>query len=133
MAGLVGAGAKRLLEEALRSAGPAIYISLHTADPGTTGANEQSGAGYARAAVGSWTFPASAAGNLYTAANAAQIDYPDPTASYAAPITHAGYWDAAAAGTYLMGFALASPVTPQRGTGLFFPAGALELALATQD
>ena len=35
-----------------------LYFSLHTADPGQTGANELSGSGYARAGNSSWSYAA---------------------------------------------------------------------------
>lgn len=58
-------------------------VSLHTADPGTTGANEVSGGTYARKSI---TFSAAAAGNL-DSSNTPVLDVPTGVT-----VTHVGYW-----------------------------------------
>lgn len=61
----------------------AAFMSLHTGDPGTTGANEYAGSGYSRQAL---SFGAASAGVV----NAAAVSFPvaaDTT------ITHIGIWD----------------------------------------
>jgi hypothetical protein len=77
----------------------ALHISLHTGDPGRTGANEVTGGSYARVARApldaNWTAPADGA-----VENAAAITFPSPTANWGS-ITHAGVWDAATAGNFL--------------------------------
>ena len=78
------------------------YISLHTGDPGTTGANEVSGSGYARAAV---TWNAAASGSR-TNSNAIAITIPASTT-----VTYFGIWSASTAGTYYIGGLLTPSVT----------------------
>jgi hypothetical protein len=82
------------------------YASLHTADPGATGANEVAGGSpaYARKAV---TF--NAASGAARALNATvQFDVPGSTT-----ITHVGYWNAVSGGT----FHGSDPVTNESYTG----------------
>jgi hypothetical protein len=76
----------------------AIFLSLHTADPGATGASEVSGSAYARVNVTAM-FSASASGAV---TNDVQIDFPEvTTSSYTA--THWGLWSASSGGTYYHG------------------------------
>ena len=130
---LVAAGAKRLLEEAYRAASPDVFVSLHTADPGTTGASEQSGAGYSRPELGNLNFPNSSVSNVYSASNAARINFATPSADYAAAITHIGFWDATSAGTFQGGWSLARSITPQNSIPLYIDAGQLRLTFATAN
>ena len=76
----------------------ATYISLHTADPTTTGANEATGGSpaYARVAV-TWGTPTFSAGTE-TVLNSNTITFNVPAGTYA----YFGLWDALA-GNYLMG------------------------------
>ena len=84
------------------------YISLHTADPGTTGASEVSGGAYARVAV-TWNAPS--AGTV-TNSGALSINLPaSTTASYF------GIWSAVTAGTYYIGGALSPSVTTGASAG----------------
>jgi hypothetical protein len=78
----------------------ATWFSLHTADPGTTGANEGSGTGYARDdTVWAAANPATGtkAGSQAAIGTAAQT------------YTHWGQWTAASGGTFHMGGALPAP------------------------
>ena len=74
------------------------YISLHTADPGETGATaEASGSGYARAqynAGAGWT----RTGNSVT--NNAEITFGTLSGALG-PITHSAVWDASTSGNCL--------------------------------
>jgi len=70
------------------------YVSLHTGDPGETGADEAAGGSYARQSA---AFDASASG---ATANAADITF---TAMPTATITHIGVWDASTTGNFLWG------------------------------
>src|SRR5687767_1608272 len=74
-------------------AGLAVYASLHTADPSTTGANEVTGGSpaYARKAI---TWNAASGGALDNNANPV-FDVPAATT-----VTHAGLWSAVSAGTF---------------------------------
>jgi hypothetical protein len=77
-----------------------VYVSLHTADPAETGANEivVGATNYARVAVAAagWTKNAS---NPATATNAAEIAFPTSgtvtwSATTGSGVTHVGIWDA---------------------------------------
>lgn len=78
------------------------YVSLHTASPSTTGANENSGGGYARQAC-SWN---AASGGTKT--NSSSLTF---TTAGSTAITYFGTWSASTAGTYGIGGALTSSVT----------------------
>ena len=99
MAGLSDAG-KNVMLDAL--AGVAGFVSLHTADPGTTGASEVTGGSpaYARKAI---TWAAASAGNL----DGSSVTFDVPAGTY----THLGYWSAVTAGTFYGGSALSTPET----------------------
>lgn len=66
----------------------AVYVSFHTADPGTTGANEIAGA---RAAI-TWT-PGATDGVITGTATG--------TVASGTAITHIGLWTASSGGTFL--------------------------------
>jgi hypothetical protein len=78
------------------------WVSLHTADPGTTGASETSGGGYARIQFSVGTPAAGACSNTgimtFTTAGVTAV-------------TYIGTYDAVTAGNYEVGAALASSVT----------------------
>lgn len=78
----------------------ATWFSLHTGDPGVTGASEGAGAGYARAQT-TWS-PANA-GTGTKAGTQAVIG------AAAQTYTHWGLWSASAAGTFHMGGLLTAP------------------------
>jgi hypothetical protein len=78
------------------------YISLHSADPGTTGASEISGGTYARVAV-TWNAPAA---GVSTNVGAISINLPASTTA-----AFIGVWSAITAGTYMFGGALSPNVT----------------------
>lgn len=85
------------------------YVSLHTADPGTTGASEVTGGTYARVAV-TWN---AASGGQVTNSGALSINLPaSTTASYF------GVWSASTAGTYYIGGALSPSVTTGGSAGV---------------
>lgn len=90
MAGLTNAGKALMLDGFAASA---VYVSLHTTDPGTGGTSEVTGGSpaYARKSL-SWA--ASASGSKSSNANVV-FDVPASTT-----ITHLGYWSAATSGTF---------------------------------
>jgi len=92
MAGLSPAGETAILAALTGT----VYVSLHTADPGTAGASEISGNGYAR--QGPVVFSNSGS-EPTVASNTAIITYPAATAPWGTP-TFFGIWTAATAGTY---------------------------------
>jgi hypothetical protein len=87
------------------------FISLHTDDPGTTGANEVSGAGYSRASI-TWN---TASGGSRTNSNAIAITIPAGTT-----VTYFGLWSASTAGTYYIGGLLTPSVTASVSTSVTF-------------
>lgn len=78
------------------------YASLHTGDPGTTGANEVTGGtpAYARKPV---TWAAAVAG---TASASAAVTFDVPAGTN---VTHGGLWSAATGGTFRAGDDLPAP------------------------
>lgn len=76
------------------------WISLHTADPTTTGGSEASGGSYARMQT-TWT---SSTGGVV---NGSQVAITVPAGTYG----WAGIWSASSAGTYVDRVALTSSVT----------------------
>lgn len=71
-----------------------VYMSLHTGDPGTTGANEVTGTPYARLQV---TFGTPASGAVANTNNP-EFSVPDSTA-----VTHIGLWSALTDGDFYIG------------------------------
>lgn len=90
-----------------------VWYSMHTGDPGTTGANEANGGSpaYGRKQA---TWGASTTGT----ATAAQLTFDVPAGTY----THFGAWSAATGGTFRGGNALsASQTLASQGQILFTP------------
>lgn len=134
-----------------------VYISLHTADPGQTGASEvTTGAGsgwvgYARQAVSCGSANGTAGANLGTegtagtgsafnapatdgstgqkATNVNTITFPNSGGtSGTVTVTYFGVWDAVSSGNFLIGGALtASQVIGANANGPTFSAAALTL------
>jgi hypothetical protein len=73
------------------------YVSLHTADPGETGADEVTGGSYARQAG---SFTTASGGAVETDADLEFESMP------ACTVTHVGVWDAESNGNFLWGGAL---------------------------
>ncbi|ORL15421.1 phage tail fiber protein [Prescottella equi] len=74
------------------------YISLHTADPGTTGASEATGGGYARVQT-TWT-----GGTVDGTVTGSAVTITVPAGTYA----WAGIWSAASSGNFIAKIALNS-------------------------
>lgn len=94
--------AKNLMLNALGTA--LDSVSLHTGDPGTTGANEVAGGSpaYARKTI---AFNAASGGSMDDSSTPLVFDIPAGTT-----VTHAGYWDGAT-------FMVSDPVTNEAFTG----------------
>ena len=88
----------------------AVTMSLHTADPGTTGANEVTGGSYARQTI---SYGAADTGQIKNNGTATFADLPAGT------ITHAGFWKN---GQFCQGAALTASRTVLAGDGLYFSA-----------
>ena len=85
-----------MLDAIARGTAPTVsitHVSLHTAAPGNTGANEVSGGGYARQAI---AYNAAAAGTIDDSTNGATFSVPAGTT-----VTHVGYWDNDTGPTFL--------------------------------
>ena len=127
----------RILNSIFRGAAwPAITgptkVSMHTADPGDTGASEVATTvwtNYVRANVNTdgatapfWTAPA-ANGTAQRVGNSAAVDFGTATISGTAPvITHFGVWDNSATPVFIGGAALASSQTINNGNPVKFNA-----------
>jgi len=96
-----------------------VFIALHTANPGETGATaEVSGGAYARVSVPTDTsgFDAAATvSGLGTKKNAAIIQFVDPVGANWGTITHFSIWDAATSGNCLVYGALTASVDVSDG------------------
>jgi hypothetical protein len=93
----------------------AVYQSVHTATPGTTGASEVSGGTYARQSE-TWGSPSAGA-----VANTGAITQNIPAST---SVSYVGHWTAATAGTYYIGAALGSSITYTTAGTLTFAIGA---------
>lgn len=84
------------------------YISLHTSDPGSTGANEATGGtpAYARKQT-TWT-----AGGSDGISTGSEVTIDVPAGTY----THAGLWSAVTAGTFIDKVAISSTTLGGQGT-----------------
>lgn len=103
-----------------------VYVSLHTADPGETGANETSGTDYARKSVtnNDTNWPAASAGNK---SNGAAITFATPGSGGWGTVTHFGIWDASTNGNFLFGGALSVSKTINQGDVVSFGVGDVDV------
>jgi len=121
MVGLSPAGETAVLAPLTTTA----YVSLHTADPGTTGANEVSGGAYAR--QGSVAF--TNAGNEPTvASNSAIVTFPVATANWGT-ISYFGLWTAVSGGAFQGSGSITTPAAVNSGDTARFVAGALTITV----
>jgi hypothetical protein len=100
--------------DAVLVTGTTYYLSCHSADPGTTGANELSAGGYARQAI---VFGTAASAGAKSSTTAQTV----PNAG-TVPVTHTGIWTLVSAGVYICGQALTASVT---AASISFPIGAV--------
>ncbi|MGY1946552.1 phage tail fiber protein [Nocardia asiatica] len=91
---------KQAAADGFKTTASAPWVSLHTSDPGTTGAGEATGAPYARVQA---TWVSGTTGVL----TAALVSVPAPAGTY----THGGLWTASTGGTFIGGNALSPSVT----------------------
>lgn len=96
------------------------HVSLHTADPGETGANEVAGGTYVRQAAG-WD-PAGSGAVVLDGA----LDF---TLMPAVTVTHVGIWSASTAGTFVWGGALSASKVVNAGDTFHFNDGAITVTL----
>lgn len=96
----------------------AHFLSIHTADPGDSGANEFTGYDGDRKAL---TFGAPVAKKSETTDSQEFVNFASEQT-----ITHIGIWDAATAGNFIWGGALASSKLVPVGETLRFQAGEVD-------
>jgi hypothetical protein len=121
MTGLSSSGEAAVLTPLTTTA----YVSLHTADPGNTGASEISGAGYAR--QGPIAF-ANAGSNPTVASNSSIVTYAAATGSWGT-VAYFGLWTALLGGTFQGSGALTTPKPVGNGDTARFLAGALTVTV----
>jgi len=98
------------------------WISLHTADPGITGADEATGGSYGRQNASAAM--AAAASGAITSDVAVEF-----TLMPACTITHMGVYDAETSGNFLWGGALTASKTVNAGDTFQFPIGDIDASL----
>jgi hypothetical protein len=122
---LVTATANKVLDLILRNVAltppTSIYLSLHTADPGDTGANEVSGGSYARQQI-----TMSAASGKATS-NSGDITFNGMPACTA---THVGIWGSVSGGTIWLTGILTLSRTIEAGDSFKISLGDLDIGLA---
>ncbi len=118
-----------LREGAAMGANGGAWLSLHTADPGLTGASEVTGGTYGRQDVsGVAKFPTVTGDSVVN--SAAAIDF---TLMPACTVTHVGLWDSQTTGgsnNFIGGAALDASKTVNAGDTFSFPTSSLTLSLA---
>ena len=97
------------------------YLSLHTADPGTTGGSEVTGGSYARQSI-TWN---AASSGTQTSSNAQNF-----TGMPATTIGYFGIWSASTAGTYLGGGTVGGVTTVPSGSTVAFASAAVSLTVS---
>lgn len=109
----------------------ATKVSLHTADPGTTGGSEvsSSNTGYAQVDVAAtaWTV----ANNSRSGSNTSTVTFPDSTASWGT-VSHFGLWRGTnfiGGGTINNSSGTATPVAVGANKSVRFNAGELEIEI----
>lgn len=113
-----------LVNQANYTAPTAIYISLHTGDPGDTGASEANYTSYARV-VATTKFPAASSGS---SSNDVAITFPTSTGG-SNTVTYCGIWDASSAGNWIGGGALTSSKTIASGDSASFATSNLTVSI----
>ncbi len=97
-----------------------VFASLHSGAPGTTGASELSGNGYARQAV------SMSASTARSSANSGAVVFGPASGDWVAA-THFGLWSAVSGGTFIAGGALTTPRTVIALDSASFGVGALAI------
>lgn len=106
----------------------ALYVSLHTANPGVDGSNEVAGNAYARVEA---TFDAAEANGAAgrKVANTASVLFPKSTPAGWGTITHFGVWDTDTVGNCLASGKLTSSITVAANQKPEFEAGSFYIGL----
>lgn len=107
-----------------------VFISLHTADPADTGANEVTGGNYARIGVATTTGWNTTTGGTASSTNVNEIVFPATgTVTWSATVTHVGIWDAVTAGNLLFNGAISPSKVVSSGDVFKFLAGQLTVSI----
>ena len=122
MGSWVPTGVKRVLDDFL--AARTHYVSFHTGDPGTNGANEYTSNNIARVSIGTQT-TATDSDSADSENNAAITSVAAGGATDA--ITWVGFWTAATGGVFLAKHELATPVTLALGEKFNIPINDLDI------
>ena len=104
-----------------------VYVSLHTGDPGDTGANEATTGGYTRKAQ---TFGSAATATDGTTSISSNADITIGPFSGSATFTHMGIWDASSSGNFIAGGALSSSRSVVSSDQIKFNSGNITVSLA---
>jgi hypothetical protein len=116
--------ANKLLDKLLKATdftpAAALYVSLHTGDPGNDGANEVTGGSYVRKVS---TFDAAA---TKASAAAAALSW---TGMPACTVTHVGLWSAESAGDFWWGGALTASQAVAAGNTFTIADGDFDVTL----
>jgi hypothetical protein len=104
------------------------HISLHTSDPGITGASEASGSGYGRRTV-TFGVPATVTG-AQQSANTTLVEWTTLDATNPRTITHAGVWDASNGGNFRYRIVLDASKVVNAGDPCSFAIGDLKIRIA---
>jgi hypothetical protein len=102
-----------------------VWVSLHTLDPGDTGAAEIVGGAYARQGPIAFT---NAGFNPTVASNNAILTYPVATANYGT-VNFFGLWDALTAGNFLGSGPIGTPIPVLQGDSARFYANTLTISV----
>ena len=110
--------------------GANVYISLHSADPGKTGASEISGTSYGRILVATSTGWSAAGADVTSGGrvkdNSGIVNYGTAGSAWGT-ITHLGVWTAITAGAFMGGGPLTASQTVASGNAVSFPIGDLDI------
>jgi len=110
--------------------GADVWVSLHTDEPGKTGAYESANLTRQKIATsGGWGSVSDDVGSGgRKVANAAQLDYGEAVA--AEEIGYFGFWDAASSGNWLGGAPVTTPQETVIGNPVFVPVGGIVVIAA---
>jgi hypothetical protein len=112
-----------LLRAAAFTGVASLFLSIHTADPGNTGASEYTTYTGTRPSI---AFAVASGSGTATSASSSQQDF---AAMGATTITHVGLWSATSAGTFQGGGSLTASKTTTAGDTLRFISGAVTCSI----
>jgi hypothetical protein len=108
---------------------PQIYVSLHTGDPGESGAtNEITATNYDRQGPISWSSPVAGSGTEQQVENSNEIEFAQAQSNWGT-ISHVGLYDSQTGGNQLMSGGLKNARTIEAGDRPVFDAQDLIAAL----